>query len=190
MRPLRSADRIRLAGSALIDSLESLCYPHNTASRKERRSMPQGKFVRTLIIFLLLCLAPRIGYGQTRTKMVFGYASMSSVVTTLWVAQEKGFFAKNGIDVQTVFIPGSPTLIASIRTPLTLELLQRSPRCRIYCERSGRSTPDHDNSAAPSQQMALRAIKSRSYSHACEWEPLREYTWADRSAAHAVRRRP
>jgi NitT/TauT family transport system substrate-binding protein len=78
--------------------------------------MPQGKFVRTLIAFLLLCFAPRISYGQSRTKMVFGYASMSSVVTTLWVAQEKGFFAKNGIDVQTVFIPGSPTLIASINT--------------------------------------------------------------------------
>jgi NitT/TauT family transport system substrate-binding protein len=41
---------------------------------------------------------------------------MSSVVTTLWVAQEKGFFAKNGLDVQSVFIPGSPTLIASINT--------------------------------------------------------------------------
>jgi NitT/TauT family transport system substrate-binding protein len=54
--------------------------------------------------------------AQTRAKMVIGYASMSSVVTTLWVAQEKGFFAKNGIDVQTVFIPGSPTLIASINT--------------------------------------------------------------------------
>ncbi|MGN6733903.1 MAG: ABC transporter substrate-binding protein [Candidatus Binatia bacterium] len=78
--------------------------------------MSQGKFVRTLIAFLLLCFAPSIGYGQSRTKMVFGYASMSSVVTTLWVAQEKGFFAKNGIDVQTVFIPGSPTLIASINT--------------------------------------------------------------------------
>lgn len=41
---------------------------------------------------------------------------MSSVATTLWVAQEKGFFAKNGLDVQSVFIPGSPTLIASINT--------------------------------------------------------------------------
>jgi ABC-type nitrate/sulfonate/bicarbonate transport system substrate-binding protein len=78
--------------------------------------MPQAKIVRILIALLLFCLAPGIGYGQTRTKMVFGYASMSSVVTTLWVAQEKGFFAKNGIDVQTVFIPGSPTLIASINT--------------------------------------------------------------------------
>jgi NitT/TauT family transport system substrate-binding protein len=78
--------------------------------------MPQAKMVRILIALVLFCLAPGSGYGQTRTKMVFGYASMSSVVTTLWVAQEKGFFAKNGIDVQTVFIPGSPTLIASINT--------------------------------------------------------------------------
>ena len=45
---------------------------------------------------------------------MIGYASMSSVVTTLWVAQERGFFAKNGIDVQTIFIPGSPTLVASL----------------------------------------------------------------------------
>jgi len=47
---------------------------------------------------------------------MIGYASMSSVVTTLWVAQERGFFAKNGIDVQTIFITGSPTLVASLNT--------------------------------------------------------------------------
>jgi NitT/TauT family transport system substrate-binding protein len=47
---------------------------------------------------------------------MIGYASMSSVVTTLWVAQERGFFAKNGIEVQTIFIPGSPTLVASLNT--------------------------------------------------------------------------
>lgn len=41
---------------------------------------------------------------------------MSSVATTLWVAQDKGFFAKNNIDVQTVFIPGSPTLVASLNS--------------------------------------------------------------------------
>lgn len=47
---------------------------------------------------------------------MIGYASMSSVVTTLWVAQERGFFAKNGIDVQTIFIPGSPMLVVSLNT--------------------------------------------------------------------------
>jgi ABC-type nitrate/sulfonate/bicarbonate transport system substrate-binding protein len=55
-------------------------------------------------------------YSQTRPKVVIGYASMSSVATTLWVTQEKGFFAKNGLDVQTIFIPGSPTLIATLNT--------------------------------------------------------------------------
>jgi ABC-type nitrate/sulfonate/bicarbonate transport system substrate-binding protein len=54
--------------------------------------------------------------AQPRPKIVVGYASMSSVATTLWVAQEKGFFAKNGLDTQAVFIPGSPILIASINS--------------------------------------------------------------------------
>jgi NitT/TauT family transport system substrate-binding protein len=48
--------------------------------------------------------------------VVVGYASMSTVATTLWVAQEKGFFARNGLEVQSIFIPGSPTLIASLNT--------------------------------------------------------------------------
>src|ERR1044071_3028624 len=66
-------------------------------------------------LLLALLLSPTVD-AQTRPKIVIGYASMSSVVTTLWVAQEKGFFAKNGLDVQTIFIPGSPTLIATLNT--------------------------------------------------------------------------
>ncbi|HEY7322388.1 MAG TPA: ABC transporter substrate-binding protein [Candidatus Binatia bacterium] len=69
-----------------------------------------------LSIALFVVLQPYAVFGQARPKVVIGYASMSSVVTTLWVAQEKGFFAKNNIDVQTVFIPGSPTLVASLNT--------------------------------------------------------------------------
>ena len=41
---------------------------------------------------------------------------MSSVATTLWAAQEKGFFARNGIEAAAIFIPGSPTLIATLNT--------------------------------------------------------------------------
>lgn len=67
-----------------------------------------------LIVLLLLPL--QATEAQTRTKVVIGHASMSSVVLTLWAAQDRGFFAKNGIDAQTVFIPGSPTLIASLNT--------------------------------------------------------------------------
>lgn len=67
-----------------------------------------------LIVLFCLAVTSIPGYGETRPKVVIGYASMSSVATTLWVTQEKGLFAKNGIDVQTVFIPGSPTLIATL----------------------------------------------------------------------------
>ena len=75
--------------------------------------------MRVLIQFIflaLLTLQSYTLYGQSRSKIVIGYASMSSVATTLWVAQERGFFAKNGLDVQTVYIPGSATLIASLNS--------------------------------------------------------------------------
>ncbi len=77
--------------------------------------MLQKRF-RLSTILLFLFVFSNTADAQTRTKIVVGYASMSSVVTTLWVAQEKGFFAKNGLDVQSIFIPGSPTLIASLNT--------------------------------------------------------------------------
>ena len=77
--------------------------------------MRQKHFPVLTALLILLFIAVN-SHAQSRPKIVVGYASMSSVVTTLWVAQEKGFFAKNGLDVQSVFIPGSPTLIASINT--------------------------------------------------------------------------
>ena len=41
-----------------------------------------------LSVALLLAIQPYTVFGQSRPKVVIGYASMSSVVTTLWVAQE------------------------------------------------------------------------------------------------------
>jgi ABC-type nitrate/sulfonate/bicarbonate transport system substrate-binding protein len=74
-------------------------------------------YYRFLFVFLLsAAVFPFKAGAQPRPKIVIGYASMSSVATTLWVTQEKGFFAKNGLDVQLIFIPGSPTLIATLNT--------------------------------------------------------------------------
>ena len=75
----------------------------------------QTVFSALLILSTALLFAVELP-AQSRTKIVVGYASMSSVATTLWVAQDKGFFAKNGLDVQSIFIPGSPTLIATLNT--------------------------------------------------------------------------
>ncbi len=74
------------------------------------------KDLRLFTLLLIVLALPAAGAAQPRTKIVVGFASMSSVVTSLWVAQEKGFFARHGLDPQLVFVPGSPTLIASINT--------------------------------------------------------------------------
>jgi ABC-type nitrate/sulfonate/bicarbonate transport system substrate-binding protein len=49
-------------------------------------------------------------------EMVIGYANISARVSPLWIAQEKGFFAKYGVAVQPVYMPGSPVMIASLST--------------------------------------------------------------------------
>jgi ABC-type nitrate/sulfonate/bicarbonate transport system substrate-binding protein len=48
--------------------------------------------------------------------VVIGYANISARVSPLWIAQEKGFFAKYGVNVQPVYMPGSPVMIASLST--------------------------------------------------------------------------
>ena len=68
----------------------------------------------SLLVASVLC--PVELKAQSRPRIVIGHASMSSVVLTLWAAQDKGYFAKNNIDAQLVFIPGSPTLIATLNT--------------------------------------------------------------------------
>ena len=47
-------------------------------------------------------------------EVVIGYANISARVSPLWIAQEKGMFAKYGVNVQQVYMPGSPVMIASM----------------------------------------------------------------------------
>jgi NitT/TauT family transport system substrate-binding protein len=52
--------------------------------------------------------------GLATSEVVIGYANISARVSPLWIAQEKGFFAKYGVNAQQVYMPGSPVLIASM----------------------------------------------------------------------------
>jgi ABC-type nitrate/sulfonate/bicarbonate transport system substrate-binding protein len=47
-------------------------------------------------------------------KMSIGYAAMNARVIPLWAAKEEGFFAKNDIDAEPIFIRGAPTLNAAL----------------------------------------------------------------------------
>ena len=74
----------------------------------------------SLILFtILLCALLRGKAGsaaQGPTKIAVGYATISASTLGLWLAQDEKIFAKNGIDADLIFMPGSPTLIAAINS--------------------------------------------------------------------------
>src|SRR5688572_31405125 len=51
-------------------------------------------------------LAPR--------KFVIGHAAMNARVAPLWVAEDLGFFAKQGVSVNAIFIRQAPVLVAAL----------------------------------------------------------------------------
>jgi ABC-type nitrate/sulfonate/bicarbonate transport system substrate-binding protein len=48
------------------------------------------------------------------TKMAIGFAAMNARLIPLWAAKEEGFFAKNDIDGEPIFVRGAPTLNAAM----------------------------------------------------------------------------
>jgi len=77
--------------------------------------MKLGTIVFITVFFFSLksnaALAP-----QALTKIAIGYATISGASAVLWTAQDEKFLAKNGIEADLVFMPGSPTLIAAINS--------------------------------------------------------------------------
>ena len=47
-------------------------------------------------------------------KIAIGFAAMNARVIPLWAAKEEGFFAKNDIDAEPIFVRGAPTLNAAM----------------------------------------------------------------------------
>ncbi len=57
---------------------------------------------------------PPVIAAAATAKYVVGYATFTARIVPLWLAQEQGFFAKYGIDVEPIFIRGAPTLVAGL----------------------------------------------------------------------------
>ncbi|MGZ8486262.1 MAG: hypothetical protein ACXW6R_20575, partial [Candidatus Binatia bacterium] len=47
-------------------------------------------------------------------KLVIAYAAMNARVCPLRAPRERGFFANYGIDAETLFVRGAPTLVAAM----------------------------------------------------------------------------
>ena len=56
-----------------------------------------------IVILLTLAFAPQAKSAQPSHKVCIGYSTMSATTAPLWVAQDEGFLAKNGIELETDF---------------------------------------------------------------------------------------
>ena len=72
--------------------------------------MKNLKLLAILIVGIVLTSGRLLG----ATEVVIAYANISARVSPLWIAQEKGFFSKYGVNVQEIYMPGSPVMIASM----------------------------------------------------------------------------
>jgi NitT/TauT family transport system substrate-binding protein len=72
-------------------------------------------YLRVVLTILLTIVASgRIDAATALNKMIVAYASISPRVAPLWAAQEQGFFKKNGIEAELIFVRGAPTLVAAL----------------------------------------------------------------------------
>ncbi|HVO94135.1 MAG TPA: ABC transporter substrate-binding protein [Terriglobales bacterium] len=73
--------------------------------------------VKRLAVWAVICLAAyaNLAHGASAGRtLVLAHAAMNARVAPLWVARERGFFAKYGISAETIFVRGAPTLVAAM----------------------------------------------------------------------------
>ena len=80
------------------------------------RNLSVGRGFLLFIVASFACLNGNEGTAAQPKKVAIGYATISVSSLALWLAQDEKLFAKNDIDADLVFMPGSPTLIAAINS--------------------------------------------------------------------------
>lgn len=71
-------------------------------------------YSRICVILLVFCNVGIVRAATPPTKLTVGFAAMNARVSPLWAAKEEGFFAKNDIDGEPIFVRGAPTLNAAL----------------------------------------------------------------------------
>jgi ABC-type nitrate/sulfonate/bicarbonate transport system substrate-binding protein len=71
-------------------------------------------FIRIAVVLLLCAITLGLDLAYSQTKVLVGLTTLNSRVTPLWIAQEKGFFAKNGMEVLLVLTRVSQPAIAGL----------------------------------------------------------------------------
>ena len=70
--------------------------------------------IRAVGFILSLFLAAPVFAQAKLERMHVGYSAQAGAFAPIWITKEAGFFKKNGLDVDLIFIPGGPTAAAAL----------------------------------------------------------------------------
>ena len=70
--------------------------------------------IAALLVFTVVAL-PQVSSAQAKLeRMNIGYSAQAGAFAPIWITHDAGFFKKNGLDVNLLFIPGGPTAAAGM----------------------------------------------------------------------------
>jgi NitT/TauT family transport system substrate-binding protein len=70
--------------------------------------------IAALLAFTVVAL-PQVSSAQAKPeRMNIGYSAQAGAFAPIWITHDAGFFKKNGLDVNLLFIPGGPTAAAGM----------------------------------------------------------------------------
>src|ERR1043166_8242435 len=72
------------------------------------------KIVACIAGILLLVSANSSLSAAAPFKLIVGYAALNARISPLWLAEEHGYLAKYGLQVEQVYLRGAPTLVAGL----------------------------------------------------------------------------
>jgi NitT/TauT family transport system substrate-binding protein len=96
---------------------------------RQRCSRPAAlRFVRFIFLSLLLTLASRGHVFAAAERLTIAGSALNMLTTPLWVAKDRGFFARYGLDADTVYIPsGTMAVQALLSGDIKMAMVAGSP---------------------------------------------------------------
>jgi ABC-type nitrate/sulfonate/bicarbonate transport system substrate-binding protein len=83
--------------------------------RKYSRSRNINLWIAFLAVaYGLLSSAAHVSAAPAPFKVIVGYAALNARISPLWLAEEQGYLAKYGLQVEQVYLRGAPTLVAGL----------------------------------------------------------------------------
>jgi NitT/TauT family transport system substrate-binding protein len=89
-----------------------LDYDENAADAAGKESF-MNRHVFVILTLALVWFKPLASLSATR--ITIGHSTINPRIAPLWIAQEKGFFQKYGIDATLVFVRNTPLMIAAMK---------------------------------------------------------------------------